>query len=60
MLAEKADLLTDEIRSQIGQAAPTVYAEVTRRDIQKYAAATGQTRQKYLDGDQAPPLIWIK
>ena len=50
-------LLTDEIKSQIGRAAPTVYAEVTRRDIQKYSAATGQTRQKYLDGDEAPPLI---
>ena len=50
-------LLTEEIKSQIGRAAPTVYAEVTRRDIQKYAASTGQTAQKYLDGDEAPPLI---
>ena len=50
-------LLTEEIKSQIGRAAPTVHAEVTRRDIQKYAASTGQTAQKYLDGDEAPPLI---
>lgn len=52
-----AGLLTDEIMACIGTAAPTVRAEVTRRDIQKYAAATGQRARKYLDGDEAPPLL---
>jgi len=51
------ELLTPEIMAQVGNAAPTVHAEVTRRDIQKYAASTGQTAKKYLDGDEAPPLI---
>jgi 3-methylfumaryl-CoA hydratase len=31
--------------------------EVTRRDIQKYAVATEQRQQKFLDGDEAPPMF---
>jgi 3-methylfumaryl-CoA hydratase len=31
--------------------------EVTRRDIQKYAVATEQRQQKFLNGDEAPPMF---
>lgn len=31
--------------------------EVTRRDIQKYATATEQVLEKYLVGDEAPPMF---
>lgn len=52
-----AGLLTPDIKAKIGQANPTQHVEVTRRDIQKYAVSTGQRAQKYLDGDEAPPLF---
>lgn len=32
---------------------------VTRRDIRKYAVATGSRQQKYLDGDVAPPMFHV-
>ena len=50
-------LLTDEHRAWIGSDEGSVTVEVTRRDIQKYAAATEQRQQKYLDGDEAPPMF---
>ena len=50
-------LLTDEHRAWIGSAEDGVTIEVTRRDIQKYAAATEQLQQKYIDGDEAPPMF---
>ena len=50
-------LLTDEHRSWIGHAEPPVTVHVSRRDIVKYAVATGQTQRKYLDGDEAPPMF---
>jgi len=51
------ELLTDDIRSHIGRSGPPARVTVTRVDIQKYSAATGQTRQAFLDGDEAPPLF---
>ena len=30
---------------------------VSRRDIQKYSAATEQTLEKHLSGDEAPPMM---
>ena len=32
---------------------------VTRRDIRKYSVATAQRLQRYLDGDEAPPLFHV-
>jgi hydroxyacyl-ACP dehydratase HTD2-like protein with hotdog domain len=32
---------------------------VTRRDIRKYAIATGNRQRKYLDGDIAPPMFHV-
>jgi len=50
-------LLTDEHRAWIGREEPLATVEVSRRDIQKYAAATEQQLQKFLDGDEAPPMF---
>lgn len=50
-------LLTDEHRAWIGHEEPPIHVEVSRRDIVKYSIATEQTLQKYLDGDEAPPMF---
>ena len=50
-------LLTDEHRSWIGKAEPPVEVEVSRRDIVKYSIATEQVQEKYLNGDEAPPMF---
>jgi 3-methylfumaryl-CoA hydratase len=50
-------LLTDEHKAWIGREQPAVAVEVSRRDIIKYAIATEQTLQKYLCGDEAPPMF---
>lgn len=52
-------LLGAEHRAHIGRKAPPKREVVTRRDIRKYAVATGQRLQKYLDGDEAPPLYHL-
>jgi hypothetical protein len=46
-------LLTEEHRRWIGHEDPPVTVEVSRRDIVKYAIATGQLQEKYLRGDEA-------
>lgn len=51
------DLVTPEIRLWVGRSAPPVRLEVTRRDIVKYAIATDQRVEKYLRGDEAPPMF---
>lgn len=50
-------LLTDEIMGWIGTTDPPATVEVTRRDIQKYSTATEQRAQRFLDGDEAPPMF---
>lgn len=50
-------LLTDEHRTWIGQAEPALEVDVSRREIIKYAAATEQQQEKYLRGDEAPPMF---
>ena len=50
-------LLNDEHRSWIGKAEPPVEVEVSRRDIIKYSIATEQVQEKYLNGDEAPPMF---
>ena len=51
------DLITDDIRAWIGRSDTPVRLEVSRRDIIKYAHATEQQQQKYLRGDEAPPMF---
>jgi 3-methylfumaryl-CoA hydratase len=50
-------LLTDEHRAWIGREEPALHVEVSRRDIVKYAIATEQVLEKYLRGDEAPPMF---
>ena len=50
-------LVTDALRSQIGSSLPAQRFEVTRNDIRKYAVASGQRQQRFLDGDEAPLLF---
>ncbi len=50
-------LLTEEHKKWIGQAEAPISVEITRRDIQKYAAATEQTQDRYINGDEAPPMF---
>jgi len=50
-------LLTEQHLAWIGREDPPVHVEVSRRDIVKYAIATGQQLQKYLGGDEAPPMF---
>ena len=50
-------LLTQAHKAAIGRELPPVTAEVTRREIRKYAAATGQRLQRFINGDEAPPMF---
>ena len=50
-------LLTDEHRAWIGTEEARVTVSISRRDIQKYAAATEQQLEKYRAGDEAPPMF---
>ena len=52
-------LLSTEVLSHIGRQTEPQREIVTRRDIRKYAVATGSRLQKYLDGDVAPPLFHL-
>ncbi|MEM7543476.1 MAG: MaoC family dehydratase N-terminal domain-containing protein [Pseudomonadota bacterium] len=52
-----SNLIDDEMRKWIGREDPEVRMEVTRRDIVKYAIATEQQQEKYLRGDEAPPMF---
>jgi len=52
-------LLTSDLLANIGRSAPPRKELVTRRDIRKYAIATGQRLEKYLAGDEAPPMFHV-
>ena len=52
-------LLSDELLSNIGRESEPRREIVTRRDIRKYAVATGNRQRKYLDGDLAPPMFHV-
>jgi hydroxyacyl-ACP dehydratase HTD2-like protein with hotdog domain len=54
-----SSLLTEDLLAHIGESAPPRTEPVTRRDIRKYSVATGQRLQKYLAGDEAPPMFHI-
>lgn len=50
-------ILTEEARRMIGACEPPQRIEISRRDIMKYAVATEQKLDKYLNGDEAPPMF---
>ena len=50
-------LISDEARSMTGASDPPLRIEVSRRDIVKYSVATEQKLEKYLNGDEAPPMF---
>jgi 3-methylfumaryl-CoA hydratase len=50
-------MLTDEHRAWIGRAEPPFEVDINRREIIKYAVATEQQQEKYLRGDEAPPMF---
>ncbi len=52
-------LLSEELLANIGKQAPPRTEVVTRRDIRKYAIATGQRDARFLAGDLAPPLYHV-
>jgi hydroxyacyl-ACP dehydratase HTD2-like protein with hotdog domain len=52
-------LLTPELLACTGRCSEPRRELVTRRDIRKYAVATGSRQRKYLDGDQAPPMFHV-
>lgn len=54
-----SSLLTAELLANIGRRSEPRKELVTRRDIRKYSVATGQRLQKFLDGDEAPPMFFI-
>ena len=52
-------LLNEELLGAIGRRSQPRRELVTRRDIRKYAVATGNRQRKYLDGDVAPPMFHV-
>jgi hydroxyacyl-ACP dehydratase HTD2-like protein with hotdog domain len=54
-----SSLLDRELLANIGRRSTPHRELVTRRDIRKYAIATGNRQRKYLDGDQAPPMFHV-
>ncbi len=54
-----SSLLSKELLANIGRQSEPRRELVTRRDIRKYAIATGNRQRKYLDGDQAPPMFHV-
>jgi hydroxyacyl-ACP dehydratase HTD2-like protein with hotdog domain len=52
-------LLSADLLANIGRSAPPKTELVTRRDIRKYSIATGQRAEKYLAGNEAPPMFHL-
>jgi hydroxyacyl-ACP dehydratase HTD2-like protein with hotdog domain len=52
-------VLTNNLLANIGRKSEPKREIVTRRDIRKYAVATGNRQRKYLDGDLAPPMFHV-
>ena len=52
-------LLSEELLANIGKQASPRTEVVTRRDIRKYAIATGQRDPRFMAGDLAPPLYHV-
>jgi hydroxyacyl-ACP dehydratase HTD2-like protein with hotdog domain len=47
------------LQAHIGRSSAPQTEVVTRRDIRKYAVATAQRLQRFIDGDEAPPLFHV-
>jgi hydroxyacyl-ACP dehydratase HTD2-like protein with hotdog domain len=54
-----SSLLSQELLANIGRQSKPQRELVTRRDIRKFAIATGNRQRRYLDGDQAPPMFHV-
>ena len=52
-------VLTPELLATIGRKSEPQRELVTRRDIRKYAIATGNRQRRYLDGELAPPMFHV-
>lgn len=52
-------LLSEALLANIGRQSEPRRELVTRRDIRKYAVATGSRLEKYLNGDVAPPMFHL-
>ena len=52
-------LVNEELKENIGRSSEPKRELVTRREIRKYAVATGNRQRKYLDGDIAPPMFHV-
>jgi 3-methylfumaryl-CoA hydratase len=52
-----AGLLSEDALAWIGRSDPPLSVEVSRRDIVKYSISTEQVLEKYLVGDEAPPMF---
>ncbi len=52
-------VLTPDVLAAVGRRSEPRREVVTRRDIRKYAVATGSRQRKYLDGDLAPPMFHV-
>ena len=52
-------VLNDALLATIGRRSEPVRELVTRREIRKYAIATGNRQRRYLDGDLAPPMFHV-
>ncbi len=56
---DMSKLLTSDLLANIGRSAPPREELVTRRDIRKYSVATDQRLEKFLAGDEAPPMFHV-
>ena len=56
---DMSKVLTSDLLANIGRSAPPREELVTRRDIRKYSVATDQRQEKFLAGDEAPPMFHV-
>ena len=54
-----SELLSAELLAYIGRSSEPREELVARREIRKYSIATSQRQQKFLDGDEAPPMFHV-
>ena len=52
-----SELISEDARSWIGRSGEPQRIEINRSDLVKYAIATEQRQEKYLKGDEAPPMF---
>lgn len=50
-------LISEEARSAVGKSETFGPTKISRREIQKYSAATQQRVERFRDGDEAPPMF---